>query len=247
MSSEFKITFSDKMNKYQYDGHAHEIPITNPKKTAGKLFLGDRDSCSMVQLLHRNVKCVVNAQGDMHGLSKEDTIKYLKLDPVDNNKSCFELAYRFIDTSLDAGNNVLVCCHSGLGKSAAIVLYYVMKKLGLSFADSHRLVEAERIGIRSDSKTSGFRPDLVRILLEFERELNKSQANTVRLDDRIMEYCDGKGLLGSGAGSADKVYKGSSRDSPSRNSGASGFHVLAVVVVLIAVLYGALYVITGKA
>lgn len=71
MSSELKVTFSDKMNKYQYDGHANHIPLPSMAKGKGKLWLGDRDSCSMVQLKHRNIKSVVNAQGDMHGLSKE--------------------------------------------------------------------------------------------------------------------------------------------------------------------------------
>ena len=73
MSSELKVTFSDKMNKYQYDGHANEIPLSPMAKGPGKgkLWLGDRDSCSMVQLKHRDIKSVVNAQGDMHGLSKE--------------------------------------------------------------------------------------------------------------------------------------------------------------------------------
>jgi len=74
-SSELKVTFSDKMNKYQYDGHANQIPLSSmsAKKDKGKLYLGDRDSCSMVQLKHRDIWSVVNAQGDMHGLAKEGT------------------------------------------------------------------------------------------------------------------------------------------------------------------------------
>ena len=71
MSSDFKVTFSDKMNKYQYDGHANHIPLLSMPKGKGQLWLGDRDSCSMVQLKHRHIKSVVNAQGDMHGLARE--------------------------------------------------------------------------------------------------------------------------------------------------------------------------------
>ena len=55
---------------------------------------------------------------------------------------------RFIDAALEKGEHVLVCCHSGLGKSASVILYYVMKKEGVSFADAHRRVEEQRHGVR---------------------------------------------------------------------------------------------------
>ena len=44
---------------------------------------------------------------------------------------------------------MLVCCHSGLGKSASVILHYVMKKEGVSFADAHRRVEEQRHGVRA--------------------------------------------------------------------------------------------------
>lgn len=265
--SELKVTFTDKKNKYQYDGHAHCIGVNNViskgKGNGGKLYLGDRDSCSMVQIKHRDISCVVNAQGDMHGLCKED-VKYLKIDPVDNNKSCLELAFRFIDQALEAGNNVLICCHTGLGKSAAILIYYLMKKDAISFADAHRRIEEIRFGLRPDSKTSGFRPDLVKLLLAEEKVIlqtgkdSKSKGlvlPSAGLEERTLVYLDGKGdMLGassnsssnsSGGGDIWTPGGGGSSSSNSNNSkskegssNGNGMQVVAIVVLLCAVLYG---------
>jgi len=63
--------------------------------------------------------------------------------PLYHTYSC-----RFIDAALERGEHVLVCCHSGLGKGAAVILHYVMKKEGVSFADAHRRVEEQRHGVR---------------------------------------------------------------------------------------------------
>ena len=72
-----------------------------------------------------------------------------------------------------------------------------------------------------------------------------------------MQYTDGKGLLDDGvaAGNGGKLNGGSSGSSNgSSNAGGTGgkkeqtsaLHVLSVVAVLVAVLYGCLYVVIGK-
>jgi len=184
---------------------------------------------------------------------------------VDNNRSCLELAYRFIDAALENGEHVLVCCHTGLGKSAAVVLYYMMKKEGVSFAAAHRRVEKERFGVRSDSKTSGFRPDLVKLLLSYEQEFQKKRGGggdgggdggsyraSVSLIERTMQYTDGKGIMDGGGGIGNGVKIGSGGGGSSSGSKAStpkaqsAMHVLTVVVVLVAALYGCLYLVIGK-
>ena len=121
-----QVTFSDKNNKYQYDGHAHALP-EEPSGAGkrGRVYLGDRDAGSMVQIKHRKIKQAVNCQSDQHGLSKED-VKYLNIDPVDNNASCLELAYRFIDAAVEKKQNVLVFCQTGVGRSAAIAILWGM-------------------------------------------------------------------------------------------------------------------------
>ena len=85
MSQNFKVTFSSKNNGAQYDNNADQIFIVvkgQKKKNVGKLYLGDRDSGCMVQLEHRKIAKVVNCQNDMHGLSKEASVKYLNIEYV---------------------------------------------------------------------------------------------------------------------------------------------------------------------
>ena len=194
MSQELKVSFTDKNNKYQYDGHAERIKVKSMRKKGGKLFLGDRQAVSMVQLKHRKVTHVVNADVDQHMLCREENIHYCKIDPIDDKRSCLEKAFKFIDDALEAGQNTLITCHTGYGKSAAVLLYYLMKRDGLTLADAHRHIEATRPGARSDDKTSGFRPDLVKLLQQEEKYLYKGQAASTSLQDRTMVYKDGKGV-----------------------------------------------------
>jgi hypothetical protein len=74
--SELKIEFSTANNHLQYIHSAtkvvfylncsgSEAPLSGAKR--GDIWLGDRDSCSMVQLKHRNIEDVIIAEEDMHG------------------------------------------------------------------------------------------------------------------------------------------------------------------------------------
>lgn len=72
--SELKIDFSTANNHLQYQHSATKVafysmaceaPLSGVKR--GDLWLGDRDSCSMVQLKHRNIENVIIAEEDMYG------------------------------------------------------------------------------------------------------------------------------------------------------------------------------------
>ena len=82
----------------------------------------------------------------------------------------------------------------GLGKSASILLYYLMKKEQLTFADAHRVLESQRPGATSESKTSGFRVDLVNLLLATEKDwkcmphLKGKRENSIHLEGRTIVY-----------------------------------------------------------
>ena len=60
----------------------------------------------------------------------------------------FEEAYEFIEENLAKGHNVLVHCHAGVSRSAAIVIAYVMKQLGLTADVALDLVKSRRNRIR---------------------------------------------------------------------------------------------------
>lgn len=237
-----QVTFSDKNNKYQYDGHAHALPEEQNGAKKGRVFLGDRDAGSMVQIKHRKIKQAVNCQSDQHGLSKED-VKYLNIDPVENGASCLELAYRFICASVEKKQNVLVFCDTGCGRSAAIAIYYLMKNgNGMSLADAHRAVESVRAGVQCNDPKAGFRKELLEKLIVEEKKLRKKV--TMAVDGRRnISYLDGKddkyrGPLRAPGGGGGRGQSAS----PQNKSPWTG---LVVFGAFIAVLYGLLLMATG--
>ena len=93
----------------------------------------------------------------MFGLSKEESVKALKIDPIDNNFSCVALAYDFIWKGVEKGENVLIFDHTGYGRSAAVALYYLMRAgKGMSLADAHRTIENIRPGVQCNDRSAGF-------------------------------------------------------------------------------------------
>lgn len=224
--SKLKVEFIDNASS-QYDESAARIKITknpNATKKAGRLYLGDRNSASYIQLKFRNVKTVVTCSREMHGFCKEPEVKYLKIDPEDVGNTHFDEAFNFMEIELGQGRNVVVHCENGLNKSAAVVAYYVMKKESLSLAASLRRVDKAR--------TVKIAPQIVRMLMEAEKRL--TGANTVSLDGRKVVYLDEHYGHLSGP-------KGGSKANP-----YLPLYILGGVGGFFAVVFGALYLATGK-
>lgn len=213
-----KVTYTD-TSANQYDASADEIKLSSGS-AFGKLFIGDRDSASFLQLRSRKCLTVVNCAADMHGLSGEKDVKYLNIDPEEGD--CFEDSFNFIKKALSKGKNVVVHCQNGLGKSAVIVIYFLMRIMSFTLADSHKLLKQSRKNFKLN-----IRPELVEKLIAEEKKLRGN--NSICLNGRKIVYLD---------------------SSRSRKSGASatGFPIIPCVVLVgfIAVLYGALVFATGK-
>ena len=213
-----KVTFTD-TSANQYDASADEIKLSSGS-AFGKLYIGDRDSASFLQLRSRKCLTVVNCAADMHGLSGEKDVKYLNIDPEEGD--CFEDSFNFIKKALSKGKNVVVHCQNGLGKSAVIVIYFLMRIMSYTLADSHKLLKQSRKNFKLNIK-----PELVEKLIAEEKKLLGN--NSICLNGRKIVYLD---------------------SSRSRKAGpnASGFPIIPCVVLVgfIAVLYGALVLATGK-
>ena len=160
-----KVTFTD-TSANQYESSADQVKFSEDSKL-GKLYIGDRDCASFLQLRSRKCLTVVNCAADMHGLSGEKDVKYLNIDPDLNNN--YEDSFIFIDKALSKGKNVVVQCQNGLGKSAAIVLYFLMRKTPCSLADSHRLLKKSRKDLKLNIK-----PDLINQLIAEEKKLRRT-------------------------------------------------------------------------
>jgi hypothetical protein len=176
MSSDLKVTFIDNASS-QYDVNADEIRGWKTKlkedeigkrRKRGKLYLGDRFAATFLQLKHRDCYTVINCAKDLHGYSKEDDVEYLNIDPLvpsnETKDNHFEECYQFINDETNDGNNVLITCLNGLNKSAAILLYFIMKKKSINLADSFRLIKKYRDDIKPN-------PELIRLLMKHEKEI----------------------------------------------------------------------------
>lgn len=226
MSNKLKVEFIDN-SESQYDEHAARIKYG---EKGGKLYIGDRFAASYVQLKWRDCKTVISCDRDLHGFSKESDVNYLKIDPDDENNNHFEETYQFLDKNLAQKKNVVVHCETGLGKSAVILCYFLMKKMNISLAESYRILQDKRGGIRMP-------PRLVKMLMAVE--VKARGICTISLDGKFIKTLDGGGLnFGKSSGSSKKNGK----QNPN-----TGMYVGIGLVVFFAILYGGLVALTGKA
>lgn len=222
MSGGLKIQFVDN-SATQYNGSAHAVLGVEGLNLKGRLWLGDRDSASFLQLRHRKVTHVVNCEKDIHGSSKEEGITYLNIDPEEDEGASFELALAFIDKHCGDGGSatVLVHCLTGNGRSAGVVLYYLMKRANCTLAEAHR-------ALKKTKPTIAPRAGLVRLLLAEERKLFRGLESISLNDKRQIIYKDD---MFAGPGGADK--KGGGK----RGGGWGGVLGLGVLVAFFLALY----------
>lgn len=225
MSNKLKVEFIDN-SESQYDEHASRIKYG---EKGGKLYIGDRFAASYVQLSWRECSTVVSCDQDMHGFCKESNVDYLKIDPDDEGNNHFDEAYKFLDKKLSEKKNVVVHCETGFGKSAVIVAYFLMKKMNISLAESYRILQDRRGGIRMP-------PRLVKMLMN--AELRSTGKLSIRLDGKFVKTLDG--------GSLDGTKQPASNKKTQHNPNA-GLYLGIGLVVFFAVLYAGLVAITGKA
>ena len=229
MSNKLKVEFIDN-SASQYDSNASEIEYGDNSK-GGKLYLGDRFASSFVQLKFRNCKTVVSCCVDMHGFAKESDVNYLKIDPDDEKNDHFDESFQFIDTNLAKKKNVVVYCENGLGKSAVILCYYLMKKMSISLGESYNILQKCRGGIRMP-------PRLVKLLMKVE--LKTRGTNSIQLDGKFVKVLDG-GL------DFNKRTSSSTRSSSSNGkNNSTGFFVLGGVAIFFGIVYAVLLIATGK-
>ena len=230
MSNALKVTFTDS-SATQYESSATVIPFCAASdKSIGKLYLGDRDSAAFLQLRWRNCSHVVNCQQDMHGLSREQNVTYCNVDP-DVSSKAYEESFQFIDKSLKEGKNVTVLCQTGTARSAALVLYFLMKKTDTSLANSHELLTEI---LKKKKKELNMKPDWIKQLIVLEKILRKTAS--VSLDGRKIVYLNGGFNFFKNFGSSNNGNRG---------NGGFPFVALAIFGGSITLLYGVLLCMTG--
>jgi len=228
MSGGLKVTFVDN-SASQYNGSADEVEQQGPLAALnwkGRLYIGDRDSASFLQLKHRKVTHVINCEKDIHGVSKEEGVKYLKIDPEADDGKCFELSYLFLERELSEKSSVaLVHCHSGNGRSCGIMIYYLMRKLNISLANAHRALRRFRTKIQP-------RGSLITLLLKEEKRMRSIESVALNKRREIV-YIDGGDTLFDGLGSKTGASGGSSQKGAKKSGGAMWAVFLVTVIFII--------------
>jgi len=222
MAEGLKVVFRD-TSATQYDENAIDIAASFPF-AGGKLYLGDRHSLAYVQLKHRNCSSVVSCSCGMHGSCLEEEVQYLQVDPLDDDTGLWIRSYEFIENCVSKGINVTVQCENGTGKSAAVIVFYVMKKLGVSLAESYQLVGRYQTRIK-------LRPELMAKLIEQEMLL-RGNASVLLENRKRSVFLPVQDLLQKAVASGDAaevkrllVEKNSSPSYPLTPSGMGPVHL----------------------
>lgn len=124
-------------------------PYLNPKngcEVYPGLYLGNAAFASDVHLLTGlGITHIVNCAKEVPDYFKGDfNFEYLHLMlddvPNENITRFFELSRKFIKESLDNNKIVLVHCWAGVSRSVTVVIYYLVKSLGISVKDALEMV-----------------------------------------------------------------------------------------------------------
>ena len=89
-----------------------------------------------------------------------------------NHEKWFSHTFSFIQTALDAKENVLIHCHGGVSRSSTVLIAYLMKEFDVTYEQALNYVQSRRSGV---DPNEGFRAGLN----EYDR-IKSSNGETVR-------------------------------------------------------------------
>ena len=123
------------------------------------IYLGDKYAArDESYLIKKNIDTVVNCAESVNSTYKE--LKFLELKMYDKSKQKLfpklEIAYKFIKKN--SKNNILIHCKNGKSRSAALVVFYLMKEKGwdydtcISYIRKRRSVAKPNSGFKKQLK-----------------------------------------------------------------------------------------------
>lgn len=100
------------------------------------------------ELSSRGITHVINTASSVSKCPFPERIYYLPLSIEDSKsediQSYFYICIDFIESAISSGGRVLVHCMEGVSRSCSIVIAYLMWKRGLTYKESHSLVQLAR-------------------------------------------------------------------------------------------------------
>ena len=118
----------------------------------GHIFLGNMFSSydrTLMSIHVNHVICLLENIDTQHPFCyNNDKITTLHLPIADHVKADIipvcEKAYEYLDNARSKGNNVLVFCMAGRSRSAAVIVYYLMKRYKMAYEEAYDFVERRR-------------------------------------------------------------------------------------------------------
>src|SRR4030095_12941232 len=122
-------------------------------------------------LQFHDIGAVLNVAISLQNLEYPEGIDSMKMPlrdhPAEDITKELEIGYDYLTLMHSQGKKVLVHCVAGISRSAAFVIYYLMKSESLTLSDAFRLVKEKRQIV---SPNQGFMTTLFRKQLEMEND-----------------------------------------------------------------------------
>jgi Dual specificity phosphatase, catalytic domain len=106
------------------------------------LFASDKNLLIGLGITH-----IVNAAKEIPNYFKDEPeviFQYIHLNmddiPQENASRFFEISRKFISNAVKGGGKVLIHCRAGISRSATILMYYLMKTIGISAQQALNLI-----------------------------------------------------------------------------------------------------------
>jgi protein-tyrosine phosphatase len=123
----------------------HDITQITEEET-GNIFISDLSAAKCEDLIKRHkINAVVNVSTVHYTPHTDHILEHDILDMPDQVlEKGFNKIYKFMETHLSAGTNVLVHCQAGISRSVSYVCYYLMRSRNILFDDALEIVSAKR-------------------------------------------------------------------------------------------------------
>lgn len=174
-----------------------ELDLFEPK-SVGRLFVGDRQSISREYLFANEIGFVVCCSEDLYSACRTLPTQYndriTLVDPTfvaQLESPQLKEIMVFIAKGLREHKNVLVFCESGLGKSAILISFFLMKTYHISLAQAINMIE------RAQAQRLQLNQRLSQLAVDFEMHL--FNRNSVMVDQGSLlvlpEYVEGEPIV----------------------------------------------------
>ena len=126
----------------------NSIHVNCVEKIEEHLYLGDYSAAIDLKILKSlNIKFILSVFNETIE-NKVDSITYMRVD-INNYYlsdliTCFEETNQFIAKAQSFNQNVLVHCHMGHSRSAAVVIAYLMNKYKITYSSSRNILSKSR-------------------------------------------------------------------------------------------------------